>query len=163
VSIQTRLDKHYAKLRRRHFDLKVKTKGREIKVVKLNSTIIQTRGIELGSEEAFFDGAITVVLLWPGEIPMDRVRYTGPDDRVENTNPFFFDILPIEIWSKFEDHVAKGDLLVLRFFDEGENCFSIVLKVEESFGSFREHLVWKKHQCSIFNDELPEDIMELIR
>jgi hypothetical protein len=163
VSKQTILDAHYAKLKRKIFNYKVETLGQEMEVFKLDSTIRQTRGIEVGSESSFFDGTITVRINWPGEIPIDRVRYSGADDRVENTNPFFFEILPTEIFTKFDDHVKTGDLLVFRFYDEGRNHFHVILKIEETVGSFRQHLVWTKHQCSIFNDQLPQFVMEKLR
>ena len=130
-----------AKLKRRLIDENIRKMGREMKIIRIQ-----------GREDIFQDmtditelskNVVDVIIKFPTEVPLDRYR-ADRSEAVEETRTFFFDLLPIEAYTKFSDHVEVRDLLFFYLEDEMMNKIPFLLQVTEVFGSFSTSLVYKK-------------------
>ena len=130
--------------------------GREIKIIRIH-----------GEEDIFQDmkdiqelskDVINIVIKFPTEIPLDRYR-ADASEAVEETRTFFFDLLPVEAFAKFADHVEKRDLLFFFLFDEMHNKIPFLLQVTEVFGSFSTSLVYKKMYLAPQHGALTQSIL----
>lgn len=109
---------------------------------------------------------------YPSEIPIDRFKYVdsaSQEERqtVSTTGTFFFEILPIEIFSRFEDKIETKDYIIHIAKDEYENKMAIVLQVTEQLGTIGRSLTWRKHFASPVKGKLPNAldliVQELLR
>jgi len=145
-----------AKLKRRLIDENIRKLGREMKIIRIH-----------GDEDIFQDmtnvnelskDVIDVIIKFPTEIPLDRYR-ADQSEAVEETRTFFFDILPIEAYTKFSDHVERRDLLFFYLEDELKNKIPFLLQVTEVFGSFGTSLVYKKLYLAPQHGALTQSIL----
>lgn len=141
MSVFESISKSSSKLKRRLFDENITRMGREIKIIKIKGT--EDIYHDIGNYEQLSKDVISVIVKFPTEIPLDRYR-ADASESVEETRTFFFDVLPIEAYTKFEDHVEKRDLLFFNLEDENKNLIPFLLQVTEVFGSFSTSLVYKK-------------------
>lgn len=157
MSIFESISKSSSKLKRRLFDENVERMGREIKIIKIKADedIFQ----DIGNYEQLSKDVISVIIKFPTEIPLDRYR-ADSSESVEETRTFFFDLLPIEAYTKFEDHVEKRDLLFFNLEDENKNLIPFLLQVTEVFGSFSTSLVYKKLYLAPQHGALDKSIIE---
>lgn len=141
MSIYQSIANSSAKLKRRLIDENIRKMGREVKILRIQGTedIFQ----DLSHINELSKNVIDVIIKFPTEIPLDRYR-ADFDESVEETRVFFFDLLPIEAFTKFSDHVEKRDLLFFTLEDEMGNNVPFLLQVTEIFGSFGTSLVYKK-------------------
>ncbi len=164
MALQDSLTRKTSKLKRRLFDHSIKILGREVDVVKIDSVLVRKYdfGIQIDEkpEIEIFNNTLTAIISYPTEIPLQRFRYFGSTEgQTEHTGTFFYEVLPIEIWFKFDDKVNEQDYIIHMLHDEEDRNFNIVLKIEDTMGSFANNdLVWKKHLCSIYNGALPDFI-----
>ena len=159
MSIYQSISNASAKLKRRLIDENIRKLGREMKIVRIH-----------GQEDIFQDmtdvtelskDVIDVILKFPAEIPLDRFR-ADREESVDDTRVFFFDLLPIEAYTKFEDHVEKRDLLFFWLEDESNNKIPFLLQVTEVFGSFNTSLVYKKLYLAPQHGALTQSILNKI-
>lgn len=101
---------------------------------------------------------ITAILIIPPEFPVDRYRQDISKVTVDTTTTFFYEILPISLYTRWEDNVERGDYFLYTIEDEVGNNIPIVFRVSETLGSFRESMVWKTQYCAPFNGILPDDV-----
>lgn len=147
------------KVKRRLFDEDIKRKGRSIQVVKL---AVEEEDIFHDSTTSVIEAPpISAVIVFPDKVPLDRFRFDGASE-VSETRTFFFEILPIECYTKISDHVETNDILVFALNDENENSIPFVLQVTESFGKFEVGLVWKMQYLSPVNGDLSAETREFI-
>ena len=101
---------------------------------------------------------IYAIIKFPTEIPLDRFRADSLD-YVAETRTFFFDLLPVEAYTRFADHVEKNDLLFFHLQDELGNNIPFLLQVTEVFGSFSTSLVYKKLYLAPQHGALDQSIL----
>ena len=165
MSIQDSLSAKQDKLRRHLFDRKILLTGRQYEVLRITKTQFDMYGSAL-DEALATQGTLTLTVNYPKNIPLDRVKYnTGTEEEnksVASTGTFFFEILPIEIYSQFKDKVETGDYIIHQLADEMGNKIVVILEVTEQLGSFGASLVWRKHLCAPFKGILPDGIQAVI-
>jgi len=98
----------------------------------------------------------------PGEIPLQRFRKSGATEKVEDTGTFFFDILPIEVYTRWADNIEVGDLILHMIKDENSKKMGILLKVSNLFGAWDTELVWRKGWAAPFSGDVPDDVLASI-
>lgn len=156
MSIYQSISDKSAKLKRRLIDENIRKMGREMKIIRIQ-----------GQEDIFQDmtdiseiskDVINAIIKFPTEVPLDRYRADGQAN-VEETRTFFFDLLPIEAYTKFSDHVEKRDLLFFWLEDESYNRIPFLLQVTEVFGSFNTGLVYKKLYLAPQHGALTQSIL----
>jgi hypothetical protein len=100
----------------------------------------------------------------PGEMPLIRLRAgKGTQARAQSTGLFFYDILPVEIYVRWEDRLEVGDVLYFFALDENGGKMPIVFKILDQKGAFSSQLIWRKMLaapiCNI-DQEIPADLAE---
>lgn len=168
MTLQDVLNDKQDKLRRYLFDKRIQITGREYKAVHITKQDLDYYGDVLPGGDTFEDWVpIVLSINYPDEIPMDRFRYSSSassSERLEigSSGTFFFDVLPIEIFSKFSDKIETGDFLFHIAEDEVGNKIICVLQTSEFLGSLGKSLVWKKHYASPFKGSLSQKIIDHI-
>lgn len=159
MSIRESIFKKSLKVKQRLFDQNVHLKGRTIQAVR----------ITVGEEDIYKDTTdsvinsevIEAIIAFPDRLPLERYRLDG-STLTEETRTYFFEILPIECYTKFSDRVEKKDILVFALEDENENKIPFVLQVTDSFGKFEHGMVWKMQYLAPVNGVLPADVRDYI-
>lgn len=149
-----------AKVQQRLFDQNIHTTGKEVDGLKISliEDIFQNTEEEVVLE--YED--VTATIIYPTDIPIDRYRM----DRglqVSETRTFFFDLLPIEVYTKFENGFEKDDFLFHFFTDEHQNKVPMLLQITETFGRFSTDLIWRKYYAAPKNGRVPQPILDLIQ
>jgi hypothetical protein len=158
-SIQSSIANATSKVQRRLFDTSVKLKGREVDGIKISVQEDIFQNEETQAVYAYED--VQVVVNYPDDVPITRFRMDGGTS-VEETRTFFFDLLPIEIYTKFGDKIDDGDYIFHTFQDENQNIIPMLLQVTESFGRFTTQLIWRKHYAAAKNGPVDQEILDLI-
>jgi hypothetical protein len=101
----------------------------------------------------------------PGEMPLIRLRAgKGTQAQTQSTNLFFYDILPTEIYVRWEDEINTGDVIYFFALDEKGNKMPVVFKILDQKGAFSSQLIWRKMIAapitSIEETEVPKDLAE---
>ena len=108
---------------------------------------------------------ISVIFIFPpGEMPLIRLRAgKGAQARVQATGLYFYDILPVEVYVRWEDEVEINDIIYFYALDEKKNKMPIVFKILDQKGAFSSQLIWRKMIAApILNidTEIPQDLAE---
>lgn len=159
-SYQDKLASASAGIRRKLFDHSVRMKGRAVEVTRF----FVTEDIYGDERQApISQASITAIIAYPpGEVPLQRFRYGAQSPAVEDTGTFFFDILPIEVYTRWVDRVELGDYLFQVIRDENGSKVGILLRVSNLFGSWDTELVWRKAWAAPYNGDLPADVRRAI-
>jgi hypothetical protein len=147
---------------RKLFDNQIDILGKKTRVarVRLNEDKYGDEDVEVLSKDE-----IECIINYPsGGVPLGRKRSeNGFSSSVESSHVSLWDILPIELYTKWSDNVEKGDILVDFAKDENGNYIKFVLQITETVGEFRQNLTWKKNQCAPYNySGLPKEIVNYI-
>lgn len=143
-------------------DYKISQMGFEGQVIRLK--VEENR---YGDEtiEIINDDVITLSLDLPDEIPQTRMRQDVTQEVAQTDSFFFYDILPIEGFSAFDDNIEQGDILIIKMFDgvSDNYPFLLVLRVSEIIGTVSlRYLTSRKFYCAPHNIALPEAVQEII-
>lgn len=107
---------------------------------------------------------ITMILVYPpGEIPLQRFRTGAGAAAVADTGLFFYDILPIEVYTQFKDQVEIGDYILQVIKDEVGHKIGILLKITNMFGAWDTELVWRKGWAAPESGDLPAEVLASIQ
>jgi hypothetical protein len=159
-SYQDKLASASARVRRKLFDHSVLMKGRQVNVTRFYIT-----------EDIYADEQVTkisssnvvaIIVYPPGEIPLQRFRTSDNTEKVDDTGTFFFDVLPIEIYTRWADNIEIGDLVLHVIKDENGKKMGILLKISNMFGAWDTELVWRKGWAAPFSGDVPEDVQASI-
>jgi len=166
MTIQDALSEKQDKLRRRLFDLNILRAGREYDAVRITSEEFDMYGNPM-LEIPEIQSRITVIINYPDQIPLERIRVNSggsSEARLANdgTSSFFFDVLPIEIYSKFTNLIEKEDYIIHRLEDENGNSIPVILKITDSLGTFGRSLTWRKLLAAPYTDIIPESLSDII-
>jgi hypothetical protein len=100
----------------------------------------------------------------PGEMPLIRLRAGGGTQaKVQSTGLFFYDILPIECYTRWEDCLENGDVIYFWAGDENGNKMPVVFKILDQKGAFSSQLIWRKFLAAPITNietEIPQDLAE---
>jgi hypothetical protein len=107
--------------------------------------------------------SVPVVFIFPpGEMPLIRLRAgNGTQAEAQDTGLFLYDILPIEIYTRWQDRIENSDIIYFFATDENGNKMPIVFKILEQKGAFSSQLIWRKYLAAPITSletEVPEDL-----
>lgn len=150
-TIQTKLDRKTAALRRKLFDNSISLMGQELKCVRLKTAKNIYGDVE--TLVVINDDVVTAVIKIPSDIPFSRLRGDVVDEVNDSSTVFFYDILPIDIYSQWADNIEKDDILIFEIFDEKDEPLQIILKVSDSVTKFKQSIVWKRSLGAPYNGD----------
>lgn len=162
MSLQDKIIKSQINANHTLRDYKISQMGFEGQVIRLK-TVENMYGDE--SIEIINDDIVTLSLDLPDEIPQTRMRTDVTQAIAETESWFFYDVLPIEGYSAYDDNIEKGDLLVVKIYDSGIDVtpFYLVLRVSEIIGTISlRYMTSRKFYCSPHNMALPEAVQQII-
>ena len=153
MAIQDKIESRTIKLRRKLADKSIKVMGSNKTCLRLKIVKDEFGGTD--SMDIINQDKIDIKIVFPTEVPLFRFRNPNVSNQVieSDTGVYLFDILPIEIFTKFEDNVEKGDIVCYDLTDENDNKIYLVLQIGEMLGTFRQHLSWKKYQAHIYTGQ----------
>jgi hypothetical protein len=109
--------------------------------------------------------SVPVIFIFPpGEMPLIRLRAgNGTQAEVQSSSLYFYDILPIEVYTRWEDHLEPGDVVYFWAGDENGNKMPVVFKILDQKGSFSSQLIWRKFLAAPITNietEMPPDLRD---
>ncbi len=162
MSIQDKIAASQIRYRRKLRDYSVFINGIETKVIRLKVTINKYE--DETDINVISHGVVTLALDIPEDIPMDRLRTSVLEPTVQTESTFLYDILPIVGIARFEDNIEKGDILILKIYDETVNDPLLwILRVSELLAVIdNRYLVSRTFQCSPHNLALPTEVQNIV-
>ena len=159
MSIQDSISKASERIKRKLFDNHIKVTGRCLLGIRYRVT----EDMYEDEERVLIDReTIEVVIDYPTEIPIYRFARGEYNNDIEQSGAFFFDILPIDLYTKWANKIEVGDFIYHCLRDESGNPVPILLKISEVFGSFEVGLVWRKAWCSPYNGQIEPELQDLL-
>lgn len=181
-SLQDRLSYALDTFSRKLRDTRLEYSGNEFRAIKFSAAEMES---DIDEEKFFFEDnindnptvssrEITVVISTLDEIPLSRLRR---DLSVQQTTSkqslYFYDVLPIEIRSRFDVQIEKGDIIVMKLYDErNKNIkqlterdfpFYLTLTVTETIGKFSpKSLINMKFNVAPYTQIFPTNVIALI-
>lgn len=159
MSIQDKLSLNQSPLKRKLMDYKIRLTGNYSPIIRLQVTENKYEDEEI---TVISHNRIIAIIDYPGEIPLYRLRGSAQNAIDDNTGVFFYDILPIEIYTQWEDTIEVGDIIVRKIIDENEETLVNVLRISNVLGSFKRDLIWKKSYAAPHNVTLTTEIQDII-
>lgn len=150
-SIQSKIDRKTATLRRKLFDNAISLSGVNTKCVRLKTSKNMYGDVE--TLTVISNDIIIVNIVIPSDIPLTRLRGDAVDDVNDSNNVFFYDILPIDVYSKWSDNIEKDDILIFEIYNEFDEALQIILKISEVVTKFKQSIVWKKSLAAPYNGD----------
>jgi hypothetical protein len=145
--------------RRRLFDYQVNLSGTEAQVVLLKLDINKYQDREISIVDHFLTSIIFDI---PGEIPIDRLRKDVSVSPATTQSVFLYDIIPIQIYTKFEDNVERGDVLVQKIFMDND-AYYMVLQVADTLGNLiGRQITYKKQNAAPYTDNLTPEVQRIL-
>jgi hypothetical protein len=108
---------------------------------------------------------VPVIFIFPpGEMPLIRLRAgKGTQAEVQSSGFFYYDILPVECYTRWEDQLENGDVVYFVAGDENGNKMPVVFKILDQKGAFSSQLIWRKFlaaSITSIDTEIPQDLAE---
>lgn len=162
MSAYEKINNFNAKAIRKLSDYHIFTQGRQTECTRI-SRVADVWGNE--DTETISVSTIQAVFTFPpGEMPLIRLRAgKGTQAETEATGLYFYDVLPIEIYIRWEDEIEVGDILYFYATDEKGNKIPVVFKILDEKGSFSSQLIWRKMMAAPITNldqEIPPDLKE---
>jgi len=143
-------------------DYHVFTQGRRTECTRL--TKITDKWGNSDSDTISVSQIQAIFIFPPGEMPLIRLRSgKGAQAQTQATQLFFYDILPVEVYIRWEDEIESGDVIYFYALDEKGNKMPIIFKALDQKGAFSSQLIWRKMLCAPVTNidtEIPEDLKE---
>lgn len=147
------------RVKRRLFDRRIESLGRTVRAVRIQYR--EDMYQNLSDIDMLSSNEISAIVRFSDDIPLNRYR-ADRTDYTEDTRTFFFDLLPVEVFTKLEDSIELRDLLFFWFLDENGNRIPFLLQVTEVFGRFGASLTYKKLLCAPLYGALTKPIYGLL-
>jgi len=161
-SAYDKINNFCARAIRKLSDYSIFTQGRKTECTRLTSV----RDIWGNAEpETISVSSIQAIFVFPpGEMPLIRLRAgQGTQSQVQATSLFFYDILPVEVYIRWEDQIEVGDVIYFIALDENQRKMPIVFKILDQKGAFSSQLIWRKMLAAPvtnIDQEIPADLAE---
>jgi hypothetical protein len=143
-------------------DYHIFTQGRKTECTRL--TKIADDWGNADSETISVSTVTAIFVFPPGEMPLIRLRAgKGTQAQTQSTNLFFYDILPTEMYVRWEDSIEVGDVLYFFAQDENGGKMPIVFKILDQKGAFSSQLIWRKMIAAPITNidtEIPSDLRD---
>lgn len=161
MSLQDKLVRSSIKIRQKLFDNQIHLMGQSAKVIRIKPDKNQygdDKSLKIISKDT-----IECIINYPGNVPLSRNRTNNSFEQVSNTGIFLMDVLPIDLYSQWQDNVEKFDFIIHTVKDEQDNDIKFLLQVSEVVGSFTSSLLWKKNLCAPYNGVYAKEILNMIQ
>lgn len=159
MSIYESISRASLKAKRRMFDLNVCTLGKKMKAIRISYSEDLFQNVKI--EDAFSNSTLNAIIRFPTEMPLERYRI-GSNFEVSETRTYFYDLLPIESYTKLTDTIEKNDFLFFFLEDEKDNKIPYLFQVVENFGKFDIGLIWKKQYLAPYHGQLTDQIVSYL-
>lgn len=160
MSLQDKIAQSQIDARSKLHDYMISQVGTETKVIRI-TTSKNLEGDVIGIE-ILNHSLVTLRMTIPDEIPITRLRKDVTESITTTDNVFFYDILPIEIFAKYTDEIAKGDIIIRKLKRENETFYHI-LQVTGVLGNYRaNYLTYDRYQCAPYSYPLPSQVQDII-
>lgn len=159
ASIHDRYEQQTFGLKRKLFDNQIRLMGNELTAIRVVITEDEYKDEEY---EIVSHNTITCIINFPAEIPLFRYRANNNNDVSDSNGIYLFDVLPIELYTKWDDNMEKGDILITKMTDENDEVIKMLFRVSETLGTFAKYLNWKKSHIAPFNGYRNAEINRLI-
>jgi len=159
MGVYDKLSMAFGKQKRKLFDYQISLSGTEAKVVllKLNNNKYKDEEVEIVKH--FITDMIIDI---PGEIPIDRLRTNVLVPRATTQSIFFYDVLPIQVFTKFEDNLERGDILIQRITMDNLEYY-MVLEIADTLGDvLGRNIIYKKHNAAPCTQNLPAEVETIL-
>lgn len=162
MGFQTKLAKKTEAYQRKISDTLINHIGNEVELVKIRITEDKYKD---RTYELISDSTITAYINYPNnEIPISF--------GVDNTNPsqtlHLYDLLPIEMYAKFEDDVLFGDILFQKIKvnpngdpNSSDSYRLLALQVVDVSVRASVSVVWRKYELAPYTLDIVSDLPEL--
>ena len=160
MSLYDSITRSSLRVKRRLFDNTVERLGRTTKVIRIQYQEDMYK--DLTDVEALSSNELSAIFRFPEEMPLDRYRLDGTD-HVDDTRTYFFDLLPIEVFTRIEDAMERRDLLFFWFTDENNNKVPMLLQITETLGRFETGLVYKKSFAAPVYGALTKPLYQMLK
>ena len=162
MSLQDKIARSQSLARAKLHDYMITQVGTEAKVVRLKIE----ESLEGDPEEVYIVSSDVIVLYidFPEEIPITRFRKSLTSSASATTsNVFLYDILPIEIYSRYEDNIEKDDIIIRKLRWKNDQVFYHVIQITETIGSFNANeLSFQKFYTAPYTMPLTDEIQNLV-
>lgn len=148
MSVYESLARASLKVKRRLFDYNISIVGKEVRAILIH----QTEDIyhDFSDPEILETKPITAVINFPSEVPLERYRLGGKIS-TNATRTYFYEVLPIEIFVKLEEHMEVDDFLFFFLEDEQNNKIPHLFQLTDTFGKFDIGMYWRKYYGAPYN------------
>jgi hypothetical protein len=157
-----KINNYTSKAIRKLSDYHILTQGRKSECTRLTK-IKDTWGNE-DSKTISVSTIQAIFVFPPGEMPLIRLRAgKGTQAEVQSSGLFFYDILPTEVYVRWQDRIEDGDVIYFYVLDENGNKMPVVFKILNQKGAFSSQLIWRKMICAPITSietEIPADLAE---
>lgn len=160
MSLQDKIEQSSLNLRRKLFDNQITMMGKTTKVLRLKIDVNEYN--DANNVKIISQDLIECIIQYPGEIPITRGRTDEAFDTASNPHLYLFDILPISLYTKWQDNVEKYDILIDKISDERRRSIKFILQVSEIVATFRSSLLWIKRQCAPYNGPRNKQMDDII-
>ena len=159
MALQDRLAQASLGLKRKMYDFAVEQNGTAMPVIRVK---VERDMYGQGRTQVIDNGTQTIYLDMPSELPMSRMRKSILDPVAESQSVFFYDVLPVDGYAKFENNVEKDDYLIGVFEMESDYWY-FIFQVTEILGNLVQRKVtWKKFQCAPYSGKLPSEVAPIV-
>ena len=158
--------KGLAEYRRECFDLAIDLMGTKHQMIQIRQDkdkYSDVNGVELVEAKE-----VEVFVDIPQNVPLDRLRtFDNMGSEIPTRQASFFDVLPLEVYGKFTDNYAQGDILVkpLHFEHANQRPYYLVLEIADAVGNFESgymtYIKFNAAPCTKALGPLIRDYLEL--
>jgi hypothetical protein len=148
-----------SKLKRKMFDYMVSLSGTDAKVILLKVAMNKYKDQEVTIVDHFVTSMIIDI---PGEIPIDRLRTNVLIPQAISKSVFFYDILPIQLFTRFDDNLERGDIIIQKIMMDNNEYF-MVLEIAETLGNLLgRNIIYKKQNAAPCTQNLPKEVVQIM-
>jgi len=160
MSIQDHIAKASVKAKRKIHDYNIKTISTESKVILLK--VVKDKWGDEDTIRIIENKVCELFLSVPEDIPISRFRTDLTTPVAKTTSTFFYDVLPIEVFSKFSDNLEKDDIIIKIIRTDNIN-FYMTLQITDLFGNFDNgYMTRRKYNAAPYLMALPTEVQTII-
>lgn len=159
ASIQEKIEQAQIKALHKLYDNNIKLTGKSSLVFRYR--LEKNEYGDVTDYQFIKDDKIEIRIKYPGDLPLNRFRKSEASDVVNNSSLYLIDILPIQVFSKFDDNLLKGDFIVDQLKDENGNKINVLLAISESLGSINiSNITMIRFDAGLYSGEIPAKLQK---
>jgi hypothetical protein len=172
-TLQDRLLQANDSIKRVLRDEKIRVSGIEMRSIVFDSEIERDIfGDEIGDNQTYSYKEIPVILPTLEEIPLSRLRKDlSVVQTISKQSLYLYDVLPLQIKTRFTDTLEQDDIIVIKIFDEKNKSLSkdfnkpfyMTLRVVEVTGYFSpKSLTDMKFNVAPYTQKFSQEVIDII-